>query len=262
MKKTPLVSVLMTSFNRSEFISEAICSVLNSTFSDFELIISDDASTDETYEIAHEFAKKDSRILLFRNSENLGDYLNRNKVASYATGEYIKYLDSDDVIYRNSLDTMIHCMKLYPEAGFGLSSVAPSNRALPIVLTPPEIYKEHFDGYGHFGRAPGSSIIKLSAFRNVGGFSGERMIGDFEFWFRIGRVYNMVKMPRDLVWDREHLNQESKSNYAKSMYGKLRSKVISTALDHPDCPLDKIEILRIKNKLKLQKLKESIKKIL
>jgi glycosyltransferase involved in cell wall biosynthesis len=89
----PLVSVLMTSYNRQDYIAEAIESVLNSKYQNFELIIVDDGSKDQTVKIAQEFAEKDKRIRLYINEKNLGDYGNRNKAASYATGKYIKYLD-------------------------------------------------------------------------------------------------------------------------------------------------------------------------
>ncbi len=99
----PIVSILMTAYNREFFISMAIESVLNSTFKDFELIIVDDCSTDATVAIARKYEKLDSRIKLFVNEHNLGDYDNRNFAASVARGKYIKYVDSDDILYKFSL---------------------------------------------------------------------------------------------------------------------------------------------------------------
>ena len=89
----PLVSVLMTAWNRQEFIAEAIESVLASTYNNFELIIVDDCSTDNTVAIARTYQEQDTRIKIFQNEKNLGDYPNRNKAVSYASGKYIKYLD-------------------------------------------------------------------------------------------------------------------------------------------------------------------------
>jgi glycosyltransferase involved in cell wall biosynthesis len=80
----PIVSVLMTSFNREKYIAEAIESVLASTYKDFELIIVDDVSTDATVAIAEKYAKQDGRIKVYKNQNNLGDYKNRNRAASYA----------------------------------------------------------------------------------------------------------------------------------------------------------------------------------
>lgn len=70
---TPLVSVLMTSYNREKHISESIKSLLNSTYQNWELIVLDDFSKDKTYEIAKEYEKTDSRIKVFKNTINLGN---------------------------------------------------------------------------------------------------------------------------------------------------------------------------------------------
>src|ERR1700753_1799917 len=109
----PLVSVLMTAYNRAEYIGQAIESVLASTHANFELIIVDDGSKDDTLAAARSWAAKDNRIKVYLNEQNLGDYPNRNRAASYATGKYIKYLDSDDLLYPHCLQVMVHGMESY-----------------------------------------------------------------------------------------------------------------------------------------------------
>lgn len=255
----PIVSVLMTSYNRENYICESIESVLSSSFSDFELIIVDDCSLDNTFEIASDYAQRDPRIKVFRNTVNLGDYPNRNIAASYAQGKYLKYLDSDDIIYPHGLRVMVDAMEQFPDAGFGLASISDFSDPFPIMLSSHDTYLEHFGKYGHFGRAPGSSIIQTKAFKFVNGFSGKRMIGDFELWFTLSRYYPMVKFPRDLVWDRVHEGQESQSDYAQN-YNRLRKSVIRDALEHPDCPLNKDEIISALNSNKMEVLKKIIKR--
>jgi len=250
MTETPLVSVLMTAFNQEKHIAEAIESVLASNYSNFELIITDDQSKDETVEIVNHFSKSDERVKLFINDKNLGDYPNRNKASTYARGKYIKFLDADDIIYHYGLHVMVEYMERFPEAGFGLASLVSSAKPFPILLSPKEIYLENFNEYSHFDRAPGSSIIRLDAFKRVGGFSGKRMIGDYEFWFKIARYYSMVKFPFDLYWSRVHPNQESQTDYARKNYSILRRTVLEEALLNPDCPLSAEEIrqVRIQNR--------------
>jgi len=252
-----LVSVLMTTYNREKYITEAIESVLASSYEKLELIIVDDVSSDRTLDIARKYEAKDARVKVFVNNENLGDYLNRNKAASYARGKYIKYLDADDIIYFYGLEVMVNYMERFPEAGFGLASIVSSEKPFPIVLSPREIYLENYNGYSHFDRAPGSSIIKLEAFNKVGGFSGKRMIGDFEFWFRIARQFSMVKFPFDLYWNRTHEEQESKSTYAK-LYPKLRREVYESALSDPNCPLTREEITTVMRRIKKQDIKNTV----
>lgn len=232
----PLVSVLMTAYNRAAYIGEAIASVLASTFADFELIVVDDASNDSTVEVARHYEMRDARVKVHANPANLGDYANRNRAAALARGKYLKYLDSDDLLYPHGLGVMVACLERFPEAGYGLSQTAESYRPHPVLLGPAEAYRENFFGRDLFGRAPGSAILRTDAFRSVGGFSGMRQVGDHELWLRLGRNFPMATMPRDLVWDRTHGHQEQ---FYDSDADKLRMhwELDVAALSHPDCPL-------------------------
>src|SRR5688572_26575631 len=126
MPDRPLVSVLMTAYNREKYIAESIESVLRSTYIHFELIIVDDASKDRTVEIARSY--KDPRIQVYVNEKNLGDYPNRNRAASYASGKYIKYLDADDIIYYYGLGVMVEYIERFPKAGFALASIVSNEK--------------------------------------------------------------------------------------------------------------------------------------
>ena len=260
---TPLVSVLMTAYNREQYIAEAIESVLASNYKNFELIIVDDCSIDNTFNIAKKYAQKDTRINVFKNDKNIGDYPNRNKAASYAKGKYLKYLDSDDIIYSHGLGVMVSCMEAFPNAGYGLSANGGIKGPYPICLSPKETYQEHFFVYksDHFNRAPGSSIIDHKAFKRVGGFSGKRMIGDYEMWMKLSRYFSLVKIPRDLIWDRTHLGQESQSGYAKR-YKILKEKVLLNALANRDCPLSLAEVQEIKHTQKQKRIQQYYKMLL
>lgn len=257
MQSQPLVSVLMTAYNREKYIGEAIESVQASNYTNWELIITDDGSKDNTAAIARAYAEKDPRVKVFVNEKNLGDYLNRNQAAMHASGKYIKYLDADDMFYYFGLEVMVRFMEQFPEADFGMMAHPEDERPYPVMISPREIYLENFNNFGHFDRAPGSSIIKLDAFRRLGGFSGQRMIGDYEFWFKIARYCKMVKFPFDLYWNRLHTEQESKSGYAR-LYPQLRKKVLEEALAHPDCPLNESELVAVKKKIKSQETKNRI----
>jgi glycosyltransferase involved in cell wall biosynthesis len=256
----PIVSVLITAYNREDYIAQAVESVLASTLQNYELIIVDDQSNDNTVKIAQSYAAKDERIKVYRNEVNLGDYPNRNKAAYYATGKYIKYLDSDDLIYPHGLEVMVRAMEQFPEAGYGLSSVPDNKGAFPVCISPKAAYLEHFFTVSaHFNRSPGSAIIRTEVFRKVGGFSGKRMIGDNEMWFKLSQEYNLVKFQRDLVWHRSHENQESQSDYSKQ-YDRLRNAVIEEALNADLCPLSNDEIVLVYKQLKKSAFKQKLVK--
>ena len=206
----PTISVLMTTYNRENYVGSAIESVLNSSFKDFELVIVDDRSTDKTVDIVREWQAKDDRIKLFINEQNLGDYPNRNQAAAHATGKYLKYVDADDLIYPWGLQILWECMERFPEADWGLCSLAQDiARPFPFVLDAREAYRYHYLGPGLFHKAPLSSIIKKELFDAVGGFEPGRMVGDFEMWHRLVLQSPVLLMPHGMVWYREHDDQES-----------------------------------------------------
>ncbi len=94
----PVVSVCLDVFNYANYLPEAIESVLRQTLSDFELIVVDDCSTDESFDIARTYAAQDGRIQVFRNDANLGMVVNRRACLNRATGEFVKWLHADDFL--------------------------------------------------------------------------------------------------------------------------------------------------------------------
>jgi len=92
----PLVSVILPTFNRAEILKKSINSVLSQTYKNFELIIIDDSSTDETERTILEYQKKDSRIKIIRNEKNIGFVKSLNKAIKQSQGKYIARLDDDD----------------------------------------------------------------------------------------------------------------------------------------------------------------------
>ena len=95
-EKNPTVSVIIPTYNRAHLVGRAIQSVLNQTYQDFEVIVVDDGSTDNTEEIIKEFQKKDERIKYIKHEKNKGGSAARNTGIKAARGAYIAFLDSDD----------------------------------------------------------------------------------------------------------------------------------------------------------------------
>ncbi len=113
MSEQPKVSVLIPTYNYAHYLDEAIQSVLNQTFSNFELIIVDDQSSDNTASVVEKYLA-DSRVKFIVNTENLGLVGNFNKSLEYATGEYIKYLMADDKLDHKLLEKYVEILDTYP----------------------------------------------------------------------------------------------------------------------------------------------------
>lgn len=112
---SPLVSIMMTSYNRADLIGTAIKSVLDQTYQNWELLILDDASTDNTAAIVASVAGSDPRVIYSLAAENLGITKNRNRGFALAKGTYIAVLDSDDLWSdANKLAKQVHFLESNP----------------------------------------------------------------------------------------------------------------------------------------------------
>ena len=227
---TPIVSVLMTAYNRENFIAEAIESVLASTFTDLELIIVDDCSQDNTVAVAKRYEAIDTRVKVYVNEKNLGDYPNRNKAASYAVGKYLKYLDSDDLMADECLRVMVSEMDKHPECAFGISS---RNKNETIIHYPINSFHVHFFERGILDLSPSLTIINRTIFNNDNGFWNIRCVSDFEFFMRLALKYPILEMTTNLVNWRQHPDQEilkGKDEYLKHNLNILRDKLKQSKL--------------------------------
>jgi teichuronic acid biosynthesis glycosyltransferase TuaG len=100
----------MPSYNSSKTITQSINSILSQTYTNWELLITDDKSTDDSIDIISRYAAKDQRIKFFQNDENLGAGGSRNRSIKEAFGRYIAFLDSDDLWYSKKLEVQINFM--------------------------------------------------------------------------------------------------------------------------------------------------------
>lgn len=115
-ERAPRVSLGMPVYNGANFIKEAISSLLDQTFQDFELIIVDNASTDDTESICLSFAKSDERIRYYRNNENIGAGRNFNLAVTYARGEFFKWAAHDDICHPRFLEECVKELDRTPNA--------------------------------------------------------------------------------------------------------------------------------------------------
>ena len=106
-----LISIITPTYNCERFIGETIESVLKQTYKNWEMIIVDDCSTDNTYEVVKKYADNDSRIKYYLLEENSGAAVARTKAMQLATGDYMAFLDSDDLWISNKLECQLKFMK-------------------------------------------------------------------------------------------------------------------------------------------------------
>lgn len=213
----PLVSVLMTAYNRKKYIAEAIESVLASSYTNFELIIVDDCSKDSTVAIAKSFADKDRRIKIYINQKNLGDYPNRNKAASYATGKYIKYCDSDDKLFNWTLEYCVEMMEKYPDSGMGILNL--NKDIKDEYLLSEEAIQTNFFDKAILNIGPSGTILRREAFEKVGRYKPDYGVpSDMYFNLKMAASFPILLLSRAFFFYREHDGQEFKNKYSYVCY--------------------------------------------
>jgi len=145
----PKVSILIPVFNRKDYIAECIQSALNQTFTDFEIVIVDNASNDGTWEICQQFARSDQRVRIFKNDTNIGPVRNWLACVEKAQGKFGKILFSDDLMFPKFLEHTLPYLE-DPEIGFvstaALIGESPDN-AVVFYTAPTELQKISSERY-------------------------------------------------------------------------------------------------------------------
>jgi glycosyltransferase involved in cell wall biosynthesis len=227
----------MTSFNREAFIASAIESVLAQTMTDLELVVCDDASVDRTVEVARTYAARDDRVRVVVNEQNLGDYPNRNHAATFARGTYLKYHDSDDLMYPHCLAVMVGYLENAPTAVAALSGSRHwAGGACPMLVTPALAYEREFLGGGLFHVGPGAALLRRQFFAEQGGFPLAGAGSDYLMWLRVCAASNVLLVPGDLFYYRVHPGQELASEKNELDYVRAGAEAWAM-LNSPLCPL-------------------------
>ena len=211
MAKTPKVTVILTSYNHAKYLREAIDSVLNQTYSDFELIIWDDASTDESWEIINSYS--DPRIQAFRNETNKRGGNIRRALTQGVQGEYIAIHHSDDIWEPQKLEKQTAFLDQNPQIGAVFTNALIINEDGKLFREKSHFYYDvfkqpnrprhewlwHFFYYYNALCHP-SLLIRRQCYEDCGSYrSGFAVVPDLDMWVRLCMKYEIYVMPEKLV---------------------------------------------------------------
>ncbi|MDP1625104.1 MAG: glycosyltransferase [bacterium] len=206
---TPLISIIVPTYNRADLIGEALESVLAQSFSSWELIIMDDCSTDNTAAIVRQFLARDSRIRYIKNEKNLGIARNRNTGIELTKGSLIAMLDSDDTwTDKNKLQKQADFLRENPD------HVLVSTRATVIDLAGKEVGKFDFAEKDEDIRkvmlrrnqiVQSSVLYRKDSAVAVGGYDPSyAIVDDYDLWLRLGSEGRFRVLPEYMVGYRAH----------------------------------------------------------
>ncbi len=207
-----LVSIITPTYNRADFIGEAIKSVLSQTITDFELLIVDDGSQDDSREIIQKFVDQDSRVKYFYQ-ENQGQSVARNLALGKAGGEFICFLDSDNYWPENRLEKSLAAFEKFPDADIVYGDCITINEAGDII--------SHDNMKRYSGRVAAlllkdnfismnTTMTRRKCFNEMGGMSGKRRVADdYDLWLKFSAKYVFQYIPEYLAYYRVMENQIS-----------------------------------------------------
>jgi glycosyltransferase involved in cell wall biosynthesis len=234
----PLFTIITVTYNSSKYVRDAIESVLASTFQDFEYIIGDDCSTDNTWEIIEEY--KDPRIVKYRNETNLREYPNRNKAISMASGEWLLFIDGDDIIFPHGLDVFKYYASWYKDASMIIQKNYLNNVVWPIKFNPKEFLMNEFFGFYRFSSSSfASNLFRRDTLAALGNLSEDYKTGDEDIRLRFGATSETLFIPGWLTWPRETPGQASKNIRNTEMFFERSSQVLKL-----------LELLQLNSELK------------
>ncbi len=211
----------MAVYNNARFLPEAIDSILNQTFSDFELLLIDDGSTDRSGEILERYEAADQRIRVTRR-ENRGVARTRNELIQQAQGELIAVMDGDDVALPDRLQRQLEFMRNHPEVvcvGGAYDWIDEAGRILLHCGVMEQ--NEDIQALALKGLTPIShpaALIRRSALLQVGSYD-ETMatVGDLDLFLRLGEVGQLANLKQTMLHYRLHPNSISESKQLRQM---------------------------------------------
>lgn len=212
-----MISVIMSVYNSEKYLNEAIDSILNQTYKDFEFLIVDDCSKDNSLKILEEYSQKDSRIILIKNEGNLGLTKNLNKAIKMSKGDYIARMDADDISETKRFEKQIEFL----EKNKGIDIVGTfcsdinedgifiRNRTLPTIHSQILKILPKFNPFAH-----PTVMMRKEKILSIGAYNENyRTSQDYELWFRaIGKGLRVANIPEFLLKYRMNDNYVSRKS--------------------------------------------------
>lgn len=236
MKQTtkPTISILLPVYNAGKFLRVALNSILKQTYSNFELIIVNDASTDDSLSILKTFANKDARIRLFTNTTNQGISYSLNRALRYAKADFIARMDADDIMFPDRLEKQLSYLQLHPYVvvvGGQCQVINYRGRVTGQKLFP----VRHEDIYQlAFNRAPlqhpAIMVNRALLPKNFSWYQTNYIPAeDLELFFRLFKYGRFANLPDFVLKYRRHKHNTSLINPFKTyqMAQKIRSLAVS-----------------------------------
>lgn len=226
--RVPLVSVVMPVHNGGKFVEEAVESILTQTLPDFEFIIINDGSTDDTSVLLNRYARADSRVRIY-NQAKLGLIASLNKGCSVAVGKYIARMDADDVAFPDRFERQVGFLERHPEIavlGAAAEVIDANGKRIGEIRHPTDDREIDKALLNSCCFAHPTIMMRKEVFRAVGGYVKTFVDAeDYDLWLRIAERYKLANLPEPVLRYRFHTNQVSVVNIKQQVLSILGAQV-------------------------------------
>lgn len=220
----PKVSVVLPCYNAGKYIEQAVRSMMNQGYSNLEMIVVNDCSTDESPEILKKLAAEDSRIKLMHNATNLKIVACLNKAIEMASGKYIARMDADDISLPDRIEKQIAFLEAHENiAACGCNYIIideHGNKTGKVLFeSKPELLKAELLFFSAFAHP--AVTMRTAAAREAGLYkAGMVPAEDYEFWLSIAEKFEMANLPENLLlyrWHGSNISVVQKNNLTEAM---------------------------------------------
>lgn len=223
MSSKSLVSVIMSAQNAGEFLEKSMQSILNQSYKNIELLVMDDGSLDNTYEVMKEFQQKENNVHIFKNNENIGLTKSLNILLQNTRGKYIARQDADDTSYKERIDTQVKYLEKKNLDFCSTRAITKQkNRVIPGMsyYLPLKLHIKFKNPMIH-----GTLLIKKEILSEVGGYD-ERFLYAQDYKLLMDLIkykykYNIIKEPLYELNMQNNISTQFKSEQ-KAMFDKIR----------------------------------------
>lgn len=247
-RSAPALSVIMSVYNGERYLSQAVNSIVEQSFDDFEFLVVDDCSTDGTSALCGEYASRDRRIRVIKNDKNIGLTRSLNKALGLARGKYVARMDADDVSLPRRFERQLTYLDSNPSVGL----VGSFYREIDCKGEPMEVFQFPTDPVLIKWRMcfenpiPHPAVmIRKSLLDDLGGYDETwRTSQDYELFTRISQKARLTNLPQVLyLWRRHEKSVSSRENKEQRENALLISQKYVSDLLQRNVPLELIHLL-------------------
>ena len=246
---SPVISVLMNVYNVADYLPAAIESIRRQTWTDWELILVDDGSTDTSGEVCQQAAREDDRIRLIQQA-NAGIPAALNAGLKLAKGEFLARMDADDLATPDRLQLQVDYLRANPDCvvvGGQAMQIDDTGRELGSMHSP----LEHDEIMSQLWQGRGSAIVhsgcmmRTSAVREVGGYQNElKVCEDLDLFLRLSETGTLANLQKQVIIVRRHLQSISALGQSSENY-PLKLQIIAQARESRGEPFDPLSVRKL-----------------